>query len=407
MKKESEKLKFRAWNVPDALVRPKFDQLLSKSQSWYNLLQVFGYSAGDALPCSLVMPLISPAQAAADSVIKQTTKWVAEITTKVSDAKQQEMIDIQERKEQIAKTAQEALEFAASAKAQREADQKVADEKEKARLERKHQLQIKAQEEAAEKAKASAEAVEVRIAIFKEAIAAAKKKQQDGEDIPADEVQMLIGFMNDPILGPYIPEENRSTLADIINANSASQLSASQSSTFPAATPVVKSSKGGSKQIVDLTYSDDEHDGVDIVLKSQLRQIPWRAHGLSTALVTPTLYAIQHITPEDQMLLTNNSNAHEILILGIEALKAREAVRTESSAASSDGSKRSYSMGPGARTPKSKSKKKKRMEIDSEAFTTSVRSSSASTKAKGKRRATPQYTDSEANEAAGSDADQE
>lgn len=107
------------------------------------------------------------------------------------------------------------------------------------------------------------------------------------------------------------------------------------------------------------------------------------------------------------MLLTNNSNAHEILILGIEALKAREAVRTESSAASSDGSKRSYSMGPGARTPKSKSKKKKRMEIDSEAFTTSVRSSSASTKAKGKRRATPQYTDSEANEAAGSDADQE
>jgi hypothetical protein len=410
----------RTFSVPDKYARPQFQQLLSKSQSWYKLLPVLGFKPGDTLPCSLEVPFISPADAAADTAIQESTRWAAEVTTKVSESKEEGLVGIQKEKDRITKNLERALNEGAIAKAkreadqkdadeQREADQREADEKEKERVERKHQRQIKEQEEAAELANASAVAAVERVRIFKVAIAAVEKKRLDGEDITNDDVQTLAGYMRDPIIGPYIDQERSATLADIINANATfrlSQLSTSQSSTVPAATPIVKKSKHGSRQIVDLTYSDDDHDGVDIVLKSQLRQIPWKSHGLSTAIVTPTLYAIKNITQEDQMLLTNNSNAHDIIALGIQAWRERDAAKTESSGGS-DGSKRSYSMGPGAKLPKSKSKKKKRMEIDFDAFTASVVGSSASAKAKGKKRATPRFTSSDDEEASNAADDEE
>jgi hypothetical protein len=364
--------------------------LLAKSQLWWKLLSVvIGCVPGDQLPCSLILPIISPAEAAAHAAIAETNKWVSQITTKVSDAQQEKLNEIQKEKDRLAEKQKQDLEDAEVAKAKREADQKEVDEKEKARVEKSHRQQMSKQEQEAAKAMISAKAVEERVKSLKEAVAVITQKQEDGEEITDDDVRVVMGYRNDLIVGHFIDPQENSTLADIINA--ASQ---SQSSTFPPATPIVKSSKHFSRQVVDLSYSDDETDGVDLVLKSHLRQIPWKSHGLTTAIITPTVFAITKITQEDQKLLANNSHAHDVIALGIQALKERNTAIAESSGGS-DTTKRSYTMGPGASLSKPNSKKKKRFEIDSDAFTASVRSSSASAKSKGKRRQVPNFSSSE------------
>jgi len=333
---------------------------------------------------------------------------LAEVAAKVAKAQEEKLDELQKEKEHIAQKQKDSLDHAASAIAQREEEQKEADEREKVRLLTRHERQLKEQGKEAERAVENAAVVNARMAHMAATIEEIIKKQEASEMITRVEMDLLVGYNNDPVLGPFIKWS--ATLADLINSNAASQLSASQSQPsslqlLPSAsqpsttaTTISKCSKTISCcSIVDLTYSDDENDGVDLVLKSQLRQIPWQSHGLSASMVTPALWALKNMEEEDQKLFSNNSKAWEIFDLGIKALKAKEA-HVEESSGGSDHSKRSYTVGPGATSPKSKPKKKKRMVIDSEAFAASVQGSSSSTKGKGKKQATPTFTPSDSSD---------
>jgi hypothetical protein len=381
------------------------------SQSWYNLLSVIGFQPGDYLAGgTILMGLSSPDQLAANRILRQSTQFVAAINTKVAQTEQEKLNVVQQEKDRIAQQQKEALDDAESAKVFREAEQKKADDREAERLAERHRKLMATQEKEAEKARASAAAVKARVDELSVLIESITEQQNEGDDITAEQAEELEGYRNDPIIGHMMEDPDAdpvfATVADSLNsiAASRSQLSASQAPPSSTSGSISKSSATSSRQYVDLTYSDDEHDGDDLFMKSQLNKIPWQTYGLTTEVVTPALFALKHMEVDDQQLFSDSGKAWQIISLGIKALRRQEAAVAESSGGS-DGSKRTYAMGPGAASLKPKATKKTRMTASAERqHSPSV---APSAKAKGKRRATPVYSASDEDPSSGSSSSNE
>jgi hypothetical protein len=396
-------MKCKWWNVAEDTVQLLFNQLLLKSQCWYNLLGPLGFEADDKLPCNLTVAPLSPDAVAVAKMIEDGTKLLADISSQVTKAEQEKLQEIAKEKERLNKRRLESLADAEKAKLQRESEQREANKYEMSKVEKSHERRLKIQEEEAEKAIAAAAAEQARVKVIEEMVMEIKSKQDKGELISAAQMTAIPACRIDPLIGQYAKKSTViSDMPAIAASQLLSQLSASQSSTTT--TAVSNRPQPSRPKAIDLTHSDDEReDNVDLVLKSDLGQISWPKHGLSTDVVTPALWALKNIEPEDQKLFTQN--AWKIFNLGIEALRNQEARLAESSGGS-DSSKRSFTVGPGATSSPPKSKKKKRYQLDPAAFASSVLSSSISERAKGKRKEKTPVFSSDSEEQAGSGADE-
>lgn len=62
-------------------VQPLFNQLLLKSQLWYNLLGLLGFQTDDELPCNLTMASLLLDTVSMAKMIEDSTKLLAKIGT--------------------------------------------------------------------------------------------------------------------------------------------------------------------------------------------------------------------------------------------------------------------------------------------------------------------------------------
>jgi len=154
---------------------------------------------------------------------------------------------------------------------------------------------------------------------------------------------LLVGYNNDPVLGPFI--KRSTTLADLINSNATSQLSASQSQPSSCSRYHLHLSH---PQLPPLSRTLKNHFlllncGLDIFgwwkwwcgiwfWSPSWRQIPWQSHGLQHLWSHPALWALKNIEEEEDLeAFQQQFEAWEIFDLGIKALESQRGSRSESS----------------------------------------------------------------------------